>query len=279
MKKMHICTIILCLTVLAIGPALAAMGDKPGIPGYTGPAPGTLLSPFPVTVGNSAGNGGGPTGAQTQGNFRVAYWDIGLTANIYDASDVAYLQFGGFGLPAWKYVKEGAIRLTDYNVPGFGTIYTAGSVVQSFQRDCGKELMPFFPGLWRLPAGVAAGFYYQDLSNNGYTIDDPVYLKTWPSSGAPPQKVSANDIRISPGLAGYGYPAGTVVNGVDLDYDRPLTLLKPVSAFGNGLTTASTTVQLAFVDANSNGQYDTGEIVFLDTAPLGFVTGSDVEIN
>jgi hypothetical protein len=265
MNKKYICAIFLCLAVLSIGPASAIYGAKVPSGGATSPAVGAPLSAF------------SPIGIGPQSAFRVAYWDIGTTAGLYDAADVAYLQFGGPAVGPGKIVKENDIRLTPW---AGGPGYAAGSAVAAGDLDIGMHLMPFPP----LPAGVTAGFFYLEVDGApGYSLGDPVYVKTQ-STTPMLNGLGTNDIRIT----GWGpFAAGSLVVITNPDAGKALTPFKAFGAPALGIGTTAPAVpigQLAFYNANGNVNgaglpiYDGGDLVYFDVAPLGVVSPNDIEL-
>jgi len=264
--RISIC-ILLCLAILASGQAAAQgtygtkvqAGDPDvGLPLSTF-AP--LVPPIPLP--------------QSQFNAYVSYWDLNSN-NVYDAQDVAYLQFGSSNAPFQSFVQANNIRLT-----GWG-IYPAGSYVKAIDSDMSKPLILQPPAL-PSSASTTVSFYYLDATAGaGYDLGDPVYLKVQ-SPGPAINGVGTNDIRIT---ANAGFPAGSIVSLNDPDAARPLTLFKLIpipfliQAQGGPFVASARlpVAQLAFFNANGNTDvigtpiYDDGDVVYFDIAPGAVAT-------
>jgi hypothetical protein len=139
---------------------------------------------------------------------------------------------------------------------------------------------------------IIFAFLFSDLLNNGYTLDDPVYLK----AGGPGAPLGGNDIRITPVTV---FSAGSRVSSADPDagslltrfYQGPAAALTlptsgsvltgpPLGIGGAGLID---TAIISFFNANGNtrlGQpvYDEGDVVYFDVAPLNVVFPNDIRL-
>ena len=267
MNKIYIGTILLCLAVLAIGPALAAYGDKV-----------TTATTLPIATPLTAfGIPGTPNPAQVI--YHIVYDNSGLPAG-YRAGKTVYLQFGAPPAFFGNVVKIGDIRLTAGQ-----SGYATGTVVHAGDKDIPNALTPF-PGPI-FPAAGTTGFYYFDINaNGGYDPADPVYLKAAAPAAA---AVGINDVRITAytDTAGHFYPAGSVVVAGNADIASPLILFKapPVGILSLGLTPpgAGAYAQLAFYNqlglfGSAGPLYNDGDPVYLDVPPLGTVSPGDIQL-
>jgi hypothetical protein len=277
--------IVLFLAILLSGMASAQLGTKVRDGDMD---MGTPLVDF-APIGAISGL---PVGGTAQNDAYLSYWDIGITPGVYDPADIVYLQFGSaFFPPASRIVRENNIRLNDWSG------HPAGSTVQPVDGDIGQHLLPIvdlFGGAVTspFPAGAATGFYFMDMTGDGFSLDDPVYLK----SGAPGLAVGQNDIRIAqfPGTL-----PGTRVNLADPDAGLPLDpfdLGNPGIGVGFGVIPptggpAATgpgiypVAKLSFFNQNGNVDsgtgapiYDAQDQVYFDIMPLNVASVGDVRL-
>jgi hypothetical protein len=264
MNKIYMGTILLCLAVFAIGPALAAFGDK--VTTATTLPIATPLSPFGIP--------GAPTPAQLI--YHVVYHDNLPLA--YHAEDPVYLDFGVPPGILGNVVRAGDIRLTPSN---YGA---AGSVVSVTDPD-GIIPLATQPLPTPYPALALTGFYYLDIDGVlGYGPNDPVYFKT----SLAPATVGLNDIRITAyNIPGKSYPAGSRVAAGDSDLYSALVAFKvPAGIASIGLTAPGGAIaQLAFYNQQAQfgitnaPLYAPGDPVYLDVPPLGQVSPGDIQLS
>jgi hypothetical protein len=220
----------------------------------------------------------------TQNFAFLSYWDVGATPGLFDNEDVIYLQFGSSISPPSRIVRANNIRMT-----GWGN-YAAGSYVKQGDSDIGQQLLPWIAAP-PFPAVGSTGFYFEDQLNNGYTLDDPIYLR----AGAPPGlQLGGNDIRITPVLS---FPAGSRVSNSDPDAGSPMSrfylgnppaagplTFPPSGPAPTGVAPiAPETAILSFFNANGNtlgpnAVYDEGDAVYFDINPVGVVSPNDVRL-
>lgn len=169
------------------------------------------------------------------------FWDVGVAG--FDPGDPVYLDFGANGL-----IDENDLRLTP-----FGDL-TPGTKVSKLDNDCGQLLDPF--------SRNAAPSYFDVFGDGAYSIEDPVYLDTYPFN-----RVNANDIRITSYL---GYLAGSRVAETDADNNMPTVVLPGIISFYN--TNGN-------IDSSGDAIYDAGDVVYIDAqSPRGMVTVNDIRI-
>lgn len=172
--------------------------------------------------------------------IRIGWWDIGPNWALFDEGDVLYLSIGGIGVlvpntPSVA-IKVNDIRLT--NSP-FGL---AGSKVGAADADMGQLLSGFAPLLPRIV------FVDEGSIINQFDINDSVYIKTVLPLGI----IRTGDIRLSPSpwLTLSGFLPGSMVLGIDPDYDAACLVLHVPPNFNQWLP--ADRGQIRFYNANGN---------------------------
>jgi len=158
--------------------------------------------------------------------FTIRYAD--LTGNLYSADDPVYLDRTNNGL-----VNVLDVRLTTVAGNGPGTLVWTG------EADLGDALL--------IP-GTGAIVRFQDLTGDGYSLDDPVLIDMEPNGF-----ISTNDVILSEGLpsSGIGTPGTKILSGTVLP-------LNNMPAF----------TQYAYYDTDGAGLYSYGDYIFLDVGGL-----------
>ena len=175
--------------------------------------------------------------------FTIGFSDIDGVAG-YSLGDPVYIHLA----PPFGFVGSEDVRLTSYA----GNV--AGSQVVATATDFGNALA-------NVPIG---NIQFLDMTGDGYSLDDPVYLDMPPFDN----QVSLNDVILTDGTSNLAGTPGTKVNSGS-PYQGLTILPMPV-----GTT-------LAFYDTNGDAVFSMGDFVLLDIGPLavrGHSTTNDVRL-
>ena len=191
--------------------------------------------------------------------FQLGYWDV--TGNGYTSGDPVYIDVNaGMPLDGSGISSPGDVRLTPYGPNGAGS-----QMILATDPDMGMPLT-FIPLDW---------VDFLDMTGDGYTPDDPVYVdmgNDW--------IVSVNDVILSEGTASAGTPGSKVVPGSPY-LNRQLT---------DFVTTIPGGININYFDANGDGWYQNiivgplplalgiGDYVFLDVGRQGYSSANDVRL-
>lgn len=178
----------------------------------------------------------------------IAYWDIGLNINEFDAGDVVYYHMNQ---------NTKTVGLNDIRLKRYGN-HLPGSKVNAVDVDIGKELKSF-------PEG--SGIVFVDLNGDkGYDLMDPVYFHINNSAS----EIDRLDLRLS---FFANEMAGTVVGGRDPDCGITVTPLASKPRFYNFNGN---------IRSDGTPIYDETDLVYLDVSagdPHGSVVVNDVRLS
>ena len=190
--------------------------------------------------------------------FQLRFWDV-TNNGLYTSDDIVYIDVtppSGIGADI---VSPGDVRLTPY-----GSNVAGSQVILATDPDMGKPLPP----LNNIPLGWIE---FLDMTGDGYTPDDPVYIdmgNDW--------IVSINDIILSEGTAGAGTPGSKVIA------NSPY--------LSQQLTNMPAGTNINYFDTNGDGWYQNiatgplplalgiGDYVFLDVGAQGYSSANDVRL-
>ena len=195
--------------------------------------------------------------------FQLGFWDV--TANGYTSDDPVYIDVlppSGIGAGI---TSPGDVRLTPYGSNGAGS-----QMILTTDPDMGKPLITTWP--------IDISFIeFLDMTGDGYTPDDPVYIDLGNDC-----IVSVNDVILSEGTpsSGAGTP-GSKVTSSSPYLNRQLT---------DFVTTIPGGININYFDANGDGWYQNilagpiplalgiGDYVFLDIGRQGYSSANDVRL-